>query len=99
MNESLGSSPAWDDTQVDLGLAKGGGGRCEDDVAHEGEFTASSELKFRKKRKKEKKLEGGKQKKKKQVGNKQNHRSVTQLIGLCVGGGDGFEWSETLLTA
>ena len=54
MNESLGSSAAWDDTQVDLGLAKGGGGRCEDDVAHEGEFTASSELKFRKKEKKEK---------------------------------------------
>ena len=47
----LGSAPAGDDAEVDLGLAEDGGGRREDNVAHEGEFTASSELKFRKKRK------------------------------------------------
>ena len=40
----LGSAPAGDDAEVDLGLAEDGGGRREDDVAHEGEFTASAEL-------------------------------------------------------
>ena len=39
-------------TPMMIGLAERRSGRGEDDVAHEGEFTASSELKFRKKRKK-----------------------------------------------
>ncbi len=35
---------AWDDAEVDLGLTEYGGGGGEDDVAGEGEFTATTEL-------------------------------------------------------
>jgi len=42
--ETLGSASAGDHTKVDLWLAKDGGGRGKDDVAQQGQLTATSKL-------------------------------------------------------
>ena len=43
----LGASATGDDADVDFGLAKDRGGRCEDDVAHKRELAAAAELWYR----------------------------------------------------
>ena len=40
----MGASSAWNDAEVDFGLAKDGRGGSEDDVAHKGEFATAAEL-------------------------------------------------------
>jgi len=44
LGQSLSTSRAWDDSEGDLGLAEDGGRGGEEDIAHHGQFTTSSEL-------------------------------------------------------